>query len=333
MELKIQDLKAYVEFIKSQTPAGLFIVGGTGHRLGEKVGGYSKKVEDNLLNISTNILEEINPTSVISGMAIGWDFAIANASLNLIIPLVAAIPFSGQESQWPNNSKVEYQNILNNPLTSSFYICSEGYESWKMQRRNEWMADRVNLMLAFWDGSNGGTANCVNYCKRKNIPWINLYTPPKELIDWDKVKVGADEEKIIIGNLKNIISPRLGYMDIICDRNTALGNPYLLESEEDRSLCIEAFRLWLDANFKAYENWVLRDSTLDPFTVGLGYSLIAPTYKYPTVDKVMSSFINLLRMVNSGQKIRLLCHCEPKLCHTSVIRDKLLEIINSYPKN
>jgi hypothetical protein len=257
-------------------------------------------------------------------MAIGWDFAIAKASLHLGIGLVAAIPFKGQESQWPNNSKVEYQNILNNPLTSSFYVCSEGYESWKMQRRNEWMADRVNLMLAFWDGSSGGTANCVDYCRKKNIPWINLY-PTKKIIK-------EEEEKIIIGNLKNSLQPKLGYMDVICDRSSTLGNPYALEKEEDREMCINAFRMWLNANFEAYEQEGVRNARLFPSLVVPGLE-IATAYKHPTVDEVVTAFVNILRMVNNGQKIRLLCHCEPKLCHITVIKNKLLEIINSYPKN
>jgi|688.fasta_scaffold169398_2 uncharacterized phage-like protein YoqJ len=324
MEITKSNLKAYVEFIKSQTPERLFVVGATGHRLGEKVGGYTKEVEDNLLNISTNILDEINPTSVISGMAIGWDFAIAKASLHLGIGLVAAIPFKGQESRWAKSSQNEYWDILNNPLTSSHIVCKSGYESWKMQRRNRWMADRVNLMLAFWDGNKeGGTANCIEYCKKKNIPWINLY-PTKKIIK-------EEEEKIIIGNLKNL-SPKLGYMDIICDRSSTLGNPYVLEKEEDRELLVKAFSLWLDTNFQVYKEVGVRNARLLPSLVNPGLK-IAPTYKHPTVDEIVSSFINLLRMVNNGQKIRLLCHCSPKLCHTSVIKNKLLEIINSYPKN
>ena len=146
MELKIQDLKAYVEFIKSQTPEGLFIVGGTGHR------AYYDEVD------LTTILTEIKPTSIISGMADGWDIALAKSSLNLNIPLAAAIPFHGHEK------KGEYQDILNNTLTSAYYICSEGgYEVWKLHRRNEWMADRANLMLAFWDGNKkGGTFNPIS---------------------------------------------------------------------------------------------------------------------------------------------------------------------------
>jgi uncharacterized phage-like protein YoqJ len=323
MEITKQTLEIYVKFIKSQNN-GLFIVGGTGHRLGEKVGGYSNKVEDNLFNISTNTLEEINPTTVISGMAIGWDFAIAKGSLSLGIGLIAAIPFKGQETQWPNSSRNDYWTILNNPLTLHYVVCEGGYESWKMQRRNEWMADRVNLMLAFWDGSNGGTKNCIEYCKRKNIPWINLYTPPKKLIK-------VEEEKIIIGNLKNL-SPKLGYFDVICDRSSALGNPYLLEREEDRELLVQAFSAWLDVNFQVYKYGDVRNARLFPSLVNPNLK-IAPAYKHSAVDEIVSSFTNLFRMVNSGQKIRLLCHCDPKLCHTTVIKNKLLEIINSYPSS
>ena len=299
MELKIQDLKAYVEFIKSQTPEGLFIVGGTGHR------AYYDEVD------LTTILTEIKPTSIISGMADGWDIALAKTSLNLNIPLVAAIPFKDH---------IKYWNILNNPLTLSHIVCEGGYEVWKLHRRNEWMADRANLMLAFWDGNEKGrTFNCIEYCKRKNIPWINLYTPPKELI-----KVG-EEERIIIGNLKNL-SPRLGYFDVICDRSSVLGNPYLLEREEDREMCVEVFSTWLDMNFQAYKREDLRDKKLDPALVVPGLK-IAEKYKRPTVAEIMMNIVNLAGMLDNGQKIRLLCHCSPKLCHTTVIKSRLLEII------
>ena len=299
MELKIQDLKAYVEFIKSQTPEGLFIVGGTGHR------AYYDEVD------LTTILTEIKPTSIISGMADGWDIALAKTSLNLNIPLVAAIPFKDH---------IKYWNILNNPLTLSHIVCEGGYEVWKLHRRNEWMADRANLMLAFWDGNKkGGTFNCIEYCKRKNIPWINLYTPPKELI-----KVG-EEERIIIGNLKNL-SPKLGYIDVICDRSSVLGNPYLLEREEDREMCVEVFSTWLDMNFQAYKREDLRDKKLDPALVVPGLK-IAEKYKRTTVAEIMMNIVNLAGMLDNGQKIRLLCHCSPKLCHTTVIKSRLLEII------
>jgi uncharacterized phage-like protein YoqJ len=35
-----------------------------------------------------------------------------------------------------------------------------------MQVRNEWMVDHCNDLLAVWDGSDGGTGNCVRYAQR-----------------------------------------------------------------------------------------------------------------------------------------------------------------------
>ena len=37
-----------------------------------------------------------------------------------------------------------------------------------MQTRNEWMVDKADVVIACFDGTNGGTANCVNYAREKN---------------------------------------------------------------------------------------------------------------------------------------------------------------------
>ena len=34
-----------------------------------------------------------------------------------------------------------------------------------MQKRNEWIVDNSLRLLALWDGSKGGTANCVTYAR------------------------------------------------------------------------------------------------------------------------------------------------------------------------
>jgi uncharacterized phage-like protein YoqJ len=49
-----------------------------------------------------------------------------------------------------------------------------GYASYKMQRRNEMMTDSVDKMVGVWDGTSGGTANCVRYIKKVGKPFIHL---------------------------------------------------------------------------------------------------------------------------------------------------------------
>ncbi len=37
-----------------------------------------------------------------------------------------------------------------------------------MDKRNKWMVDNCDLLIAVWNGTSGGTANCVNYAKSIN---------------------------------------------------------------------------------------------------------------------------------------------------------------------
>jgi len=79
------------------------ILSGTGHRP-DKLGGYSDSAFDNLVKIAEDYLKESKPDKVISGMALGWDQALAEACVNLNIPFIAAVPFKGQESKWYQSS-------------------------------------------------------------------------------------------------------------------------------------------------------------------------------------------------------------------------------------
>ena len=36
----------------------------------------------------------------------------------------------------------------------------------KMPKRNEFMCDKADILITVWDGSKGGTANCIRYMKK-----------------------------------------------------------------------------------------------------------------------------------------------------------------------
>jgi len=146
---------------------------GTGHRP-DKLGGYNDLAHTNLVKIAERYLAELNPERVISGMALGWDTALAEATINTNRYLVCAIPFVGQECMWHKDSKEKYNNILlkANEIKA---ICSKGYAPYKMQIRNEWMVDNSDLVFAMWDGTKGGTYNCVQYAKKMGKPIVNAY--------------------------------------------------------------------------------------------------------------------------------------------------------------
>lgn len=148
-------------------------VAGTGHRP-DKLGGYSDEAFNHLVEIAENCFKQIKPSEVISGMALGWDMAMAQAAINMNIPLIAAVPFIGQEKMWPKKSQDKFNNMLK--IASEVIIVSEGgYERDKMQIRNIWMVNNCDLVIAMHDGSTGGTNNCVKYATKMGKKMVNLY--------------------------------------------------------------------------------------------------------------------------------------------------------------
>jgi uncharacterized phage-like protein YoqJ len=127
--------------------------------------------------ISQYIKEEIygflrhhEPSVAISGMALGVDTLFANISLHepYIEKLIAAIPFVGQERMWPYTSQEIYRFILESPKVEKVIVSEGGYHPSKMQIRNMWMVDNCDVLIAVWDGSPGGTGNCVKYAQSVN---------------------------------------------------------------------------------------------------------------------------------------------------------------------
>jgi len=157
------------------------IVGCTGHRP-DKLGGYSLEATRKLVGIAEDLLVGLMPTEggkAISGMALGWDQAFAYTAVELGYYTIAAVPFVGQERRWPKDSRDAYQRLLDR--VDEVVIVSPGeYAGWKFQRRNEWIVDRSDKIAAMWDGTSGGTANCLMYAASKGLTVdngsvVNLY--------------------------------------------------------------------------------------------------------------------------------------------------------------
>lgn len=134
----------------------------TGHRP-EKLGGYSREIDDKLLRFAAAFLRDADPDKVILGMALGWDQAVARACILLKIPFIAAVPFPGQELRWPEQAQHRYHFLLAH--ADSVERISQAYGPGAMQKRNIWMVDRSDEVSALWDGSSSGTKRCVQYAK------------------------------------------------------------------------------------------------------------------------------------------------------------------------
>lgn len=139
------------------------VIAATGHRP-DKLGGYGQDVSDKLFLVALRYLRGFDGPiyAGISGMALGWDTAWAKALLAMEIPLIAAVPFIGQDNAWPDASREMYRKILAH--ASQVEVVSEGgYSPKKMQIRNEWMIDNCTRVAALWNGTPGGTFNCLKY--------------------------------------------------------------------------------------------------------------------------------------------------------------------------
>ena len=147
---------------------------GTGHRP-DKLGGYGKwsEMQNYLVDQLTNILIESPPSRVISGMAQGWDTVLALAAIKLDIPLELHLPCENHSEKWPEEARKLHRDIVG--LADKVIYTSLEYTKQCLQLRNISMVDNSEVVLAMWNGSSGGTKNCIVYAEKQEVPVINLW--------------------------------------------------------------------------------------------------------------------------------------------------------------
>ena len=162
------------------------IISVTGHRPGKLPGFgyvYTDAKWQRIICLIKELLKKYNCTEAVSGMALGVDTAFALAVLELKeegypIKLHCAIPCLNHSSKWPKASVDLYNEILSKADTVKI-VTEEPYKPYLMQKRNEYMVDLSDLVIALWDGTPGGTGNCVEYVKKKRKPMI--WIDPKNI--------------------------------------------------------------------------------------------------------------------------------------------------------
>lgn len=151
----------------------------TGHRP-KKMYGYdlSDVRWENLKNKFKELLKNNSCDVAISGMALGVDTIFALAVLELKaegfdIKLHCAIPCKNQSCKWAKESVILYNDILSKADEVKM-VSTGAYNSYVMQKRNEYMVDLADKVIAVWDGSDSGTANCVYYAMKQHKEVIRI---------------------------------------------------------------------------------------------------------------------------------------------------------------
>lgn len=142
----------------------------TGHRP-DKLGGYDniegfkairRHMRDFLLEAPAGEIE------LISGGALGIDQFWMEVGLHLGFPVLAALPFEGYNSKWPVASRRKYEKLLDQ-CREVRYLFEPGYSPSKMHRRNEWMIQQADSLVAYWNGYPGGTMASVAYAQSQGV--------------------------------------------------------------------------------------------------------------------------------------------------------------------
>lgn len=138
-----------------------------------------KNLKMQIKNTITELIEKENATHFISGMALGVDMICAEIVLELKktypqITLECAIPCETQAAKWTEKYRDRYFNTI--IASDKETLLQTHYTADCMMKRNKYMVDKSDIVVAVWNGSKGGTANTVNYAKQsgKTIKQITV---------------------------------------------------------------------------------------------------------------------------------------------------------------
>lgn len=114
----------------------------------------------------------------ICGGAIGVDSFAAKYAMTNGIKYKLILPFPPEimSKYWNDTQK----KVLNDTIAkaSSVTVLTQAYNVSFYQKRNVAMVDAAHILIAFFDGSSGGTNNCVKYAQTKTGYPIKIYAGP-----------------------------------------------------------------------------------------------------------------------------------------------------------
>lgn len=111
------------------------------------------------------------------GMAVGFDLAAAEAVLACReafsgVELVCVVPFVGQEQRFCAADRDRYRRVL--AAADRIVTLSPVYHAGCYAVRNNYLVDHASTLVAWYDGSPGGTHYTVRRAQRRGLVVRNL---------------------------------------------------------------------------------------------------------------------------------------------------------------
>ncbi|MCM1224663.1 MAG: SLOG family protein [Lachnospiraceae bacterium] len=128
----------------------------------------------------SELLIEKKCTDAITGMALGVDTVFALAVIDLRdkkkvpINLHCAVPCYNLSEPWFNQADIDRFKYILMMADEVVYVTESDYVSGCLEKRNRYMVDNSDEVLAVWTGASGGTANCIHYAEKQKKPVTNL---------------------------------------------------------------------------------------------------------------------------------------------------------------
>ncbi len=145
----------------------------TGHRT------YRREAEA-LLHETLSMLYARGFRTFLCGMAVGFDMAAAEAVLAMrdTVPrsdvrLMAIIPFEGQQARFSAVDRERFARIV--AAADRVVPLAPTYHPGCYAQRNDYLIDHASLLVAWYDGSLGGTRYTVRRALKLGLECINLY--------------------------------------------------------------------------------------------------------------------------------------------------------------
>lgn len=136
----------------------------------KKTQGCYRELTPTLEYIRQEKKQEKEVTHFITGMALGIDVYAAEIVLDLktkypYITLESAIPCETQAVKWSVAARERYYNIA--AKCDKETMLQREYTPGCMEKRNQYMVDHADYILAVWNGRPSGTGNTVRYAQKK----------------------------------------------------------------------------------------------------------------------------------------------------------------------
>lgn len=146
------------------------IVGFTGNR----ILSHDEKLIKEAIN---DALIQYNASRAITGFALGFDQLVAKVCIEIGLPFTAAIPYAKQAEKWSAAQQQEYLELLEK--ATDIVIVSEGeYAVWKLFKRNDWIVNNSDMIVAYAMMPDGGAASCCVAAAKAGKKVVNLLRQP-----------------------------------------------------------------------------------------------------------------------------------------------------------